>query len=150
MVNRIIDDVKITPLKIIEVPNGDVLHAMKASENSYDSFGEAYFSIIEFQAIKAWKRHHKMILNLIVPIGEVRFVLFDNRANHSSNGVFQQVVLSREYYYRLTIPPMIWVGFQGMHLNDSIILNIANIEHQASEVDKKEINEIDYDWEINL
>ena len=83
MGHGIIHDVTITPLKTFDVPNGDVLHAMKATEDSYESFGEAYFSTIKFQAIKAWKRHHKMILNLIVPSGEVRFILFDDRINNS-------------------------------------------------------------------
>jgi dTDP-4-dehydrorhamnose 3,5-epimerase len=145
-----IEGVMVTPLKIINVPGGDVLHAMKSSDPGYDGFGEAYFSTVELGATKAWKRHQKMTLNLVVPVGSVRFILFDDRSNASSYGWFQQVELSKEHYCRLTIPPMIWVGFQGIYDGVSTLLNIANIQHQVDEVDRKEMKEIEFDWELNL
>ena len=74
-----IKDVLLTQLDIIEVPNGRVFHALKNLDAGYNQFGEAYFSEIEPDKVKAWKRHRLMTLNLIVPIGEVRFVLFDDR-----------------------------------------------------------------------
>ena len=43
--------------------------------------------------------------------------------------------------------PMVWFGFQGRDKNESILLNIASIPHLPSEVDCKELNEIQFDWE---
>jgi dTDP-4-dehydrorhamnose 3,5-epimerase len=123
---------------------------MKSSDPGYDGFGEAYFSTIELGAIKAWKRHKKMTLNLVVPFGTIRFVLFDDRLGATSYGWFQQVELSKENFCRLTIPPMIWMGFQGIDDEVSTLLNIANIQHQLDEVDTKEIKEIDFNWRFNL
>ena len=77
--DSIITGVLQTPLKMIDVPGGDVLRAMKRSDLGYLGFGEAYFSTVELGAVKAWKRHRKMVLNLIVPIGAVRFVIYDDR-----------------------------------------------------------------------
>ena len=37
-------DILLTPLSRIETTGGDVLHAMKQSEEGYAGFGEAYFS----------------------------------------------------------------------------------------------------------
>ena len=141
---KMIKDVLITNQKIINVSEGNVMHAIKISDVGYIGFGEAYFSIINNGAIKAWKRHREMTLNLIVPLGEVRFVLYDNR--NSLNTQFQEVIISKKNYCRLTIPPMIWVGFQGLYENESLILNIADIEHDANEVDKKSIDHIVFDW----
>ncbi len=142
---RMIDGVKITPLAAISVPGGDVLHAMKSSDSGYVGFGEAYFSIIQSDVVKAWKRHRDMHLNLVVPVGEVKFVLFDDR-NIAGNGEFQEIILSRENYFRLTVPPMVWFGFQGLAHGDSMLLNMANIEHLPDEVDRKAIDQISYDW----
>ena len=144
-----IHDVLVTPLKIISVPNGDVMHAIKSSDDGYDNFGEAYFSTIYFGGIKAWKKHHRMTLNLVVPLGKVQFVIFDERRGSKSFGNFHKVILSAEQYYRLTVPPMLWVGFKGLDENTSIILNIANIEHSPSEVERKQIDEILFNWELN-
>jgi dTDP-4-dehydrorhamnose 3,5-epimerase len=140
-----IKDVVITKLSIIDTLGGGVImHAMKESSVGYTGFGEAYFSQVDKGAIKAWKRHKKMTLNLVVPVGEIRFVLFDDR--EISNAQFQEVVISKGDYCRLTVPPMIWMGFQGLLDGGSMLLNIANIEHDPNEVDRKEIDKINYDW----
>ena len=139
-----IDDVIITPLEIIETFGGNVMHAMKKNDLGYADFGEAYFSEIEKNIVKAWKRHREMTLNLIVPSGKIKFVLFDDRKG--SNNRFQEVIISKENYCRLTVPPMIWVGFKGLSSFKSILLNIASIPHNPKEVDKKEIDKIEFDW----
>ena len=138
----------ITPLDIIDTPGGNVMHAMKESSAGYLGFGEVYFSQVDKGIIKAWKRHKKMTLNLVVPVGKIRFVLFDNRK--LTNGSFQEVIISKDNYCRLTIPPMVWLGFQGLSDDGSMLLNIANIEHNPGEVDRLEVDKINYDWSINI
>tara|TARA_B110000008_G_scaffold266082_1_gene291879 strand:- start:645 stop:1076 length:432 start_codon:yes stop_codon:yes gene_type:complete len=142
-----INDVLITSLDIIKTPNGSVLHALKKNEKSFVGFGEAYFSEIEYNSVKAWKRHKEMTLNLCVPIGKIRFVLYDDR--NEQNCKYQEFVISKENYCRLTIPPMIWLGFQGLAKDASMLLNIANIMHNANEVDRKNIDEIQFDWRLD-
>jgi dTDP-4-dehydrorhamnose 3,5-epimerase len=140
-----IDGVLVTPLRIIDTPGGDVMHAMKQSDPGYIGFGEAYFSQVAHGAIKAWKRHREMTLNLVVPVGEVRFVLYDDQEDRQ---IFQELVLSPSNFSRLTVPPMVWVGFQGLSSEGSVVLNIANLEHDPLEADKQEISQIDYNWEV--
>ncbi len=139
-----IDGVLITPLDVIETAGGDVMHAIKKNDNGFVGFGEAYYSNVEFESIKAWKRHKDMTLNLTVPVGKIKFVLFDDRIE--SDKKFQEVIISIDNYCRLTVPPMIWMGFQGLSSSGSVVLNIADIIHQADESDRKNINELNYDW----
>ena len=89
-----INGVKTSSLSIIDTNGGDVMHAMKKSDEGYSGFGEAYFSKIEPASIKGWKRHTNMVLNLIVPIGSVRFVLYDDLKNQDGIDSFQEVILS--------------------------------------------------------
>jgi len=142
-----IKGVIISHLDVIDTPGGNVMHAMKETSAGYTGFGEAYFSQIDKGAIKAWKRHKKMTLNLVVPLGKIRFVLFDDR--EVSNTQFQEVIISKDNYCRLTIPPMVWMGFKSLSNEDSMLLNIANIEHDSNEVDRLEIDEINYNWSIS-
>lgn len=139
-----IKDVVITNLDVIDTPGGNVMHVIKENSNGFMGFGEAYFSWIDKDAIKAWKRHKTMTLNLVVPVGEIKFVLFDDR--NKSMMRFQEVVLSLENYRRLTVPPMIWIGFKGLLSEGSMLLNIANIRHDPEEIDRLEIEKINYDW----
>ena len=71
-----LDDILVTPLKRIPTVGGDVMHGLKKSDNGFNGFGEVYFSWVEQRAIKAWKCHQRITLNLLVPLGEVRFVFF--------------------------------------------------------------------------
>jgi dTDP-4-dehydrorhamnose 3,5-epimerase len=70
--------------------------------------------------------------------------LFDDREVSSTQ--FQEVIISKDNYCRLTVPPMIWMGFQGLSDSGSMLLNIANIEHDAHEVDKRNIEQIKFNW----
>ena len=142
-----IEDVLITPLDIIETSSGGVMHAMKKTNAGFFGFGEAYFSQVERGAIRGWKRHKEMVLNLIVPAGEIRFVLCDDR--EASNTQFQEVIISKDNYCRLTVPPLIWVGFQNLSEEMSTVLNIANIEHDSKEVERLEIDKIKFNWSID-
>jgi dTDP-4-dehydrorhamnose 3,5-epimerase len=149
MIKPTIEGIIVTPLNRISVPEGNVFHAMKRNDPGFSGFGEAYFSSIAKGAIKGWKRHKKMSLNLVVPVGAVRFVMFDDRDDSASYGIYQEVVLSKENYCRLTVPPMIWMGFQCVDEKTSIVLNIANIPHSQKEQDAKSIEEIEFDWSLN-
>jgi len=135
-----LDKIMITPLKRVAVSGGDVLHAMKNSDDGYVGFGEAYFSLVESGVVKAWKLHSQMTLNLVVPVGEVYFVFID------SNGYKREEKIGNGNYARLTVPPMIWFGFKGVSKGTSLLVNIADIEHSPDEVERKELSDIKYDW----
>ena len=134
------DKVILTALQQIHNPKGNVFHAMKKSDEGFYSFGEAYFSIIHQGDIKGWKQHKKMILNLIVPEGEIQFVLYNEK-----NKEFFTVTLSPENYKRLTVKPGVWMAFKGIK-DKNILLNLASIEHNPEEVVSLDLDRINYEW----
>ena len=136
------DGVILTPLKQIYNPKGDIFHAMKKSDDGFYGFGEAYFSTINKNDIKAWKKHTRMTLNLIVPVGKIEFVVYNENTKD-----FFSVVLSQENYQRLTVQPNLWMAFRGIDEN-SMLLNLASIEHDPSEAINIELDEIQYEWSV--
>jgi len=144
-----LQDLIITPLKRIAHPKGDIYHAMKSSDIGFVSFGEAYFSIISYDEIKGWKKHTQMVLNLVVPTGKVRFVIYDDRGDSNSFGEFFDVVLSSDNYSRITIPNGVWMAFEGVGKGLNMLLNIASIEHNPDESISCELSKISYSWQKN-
>ena len=134
------DGVTLTPLKQIEHPQGDISHAMKRSDVEFSGFGEAYFSTIKKGDIKGWKKHTEMVLNLIVPVGEIKFVIYNENTND-----FFSIQLSRSNYQRLTIRPNLWLAFKGIN-DENMLLNIASIEHNPNESISAELTSINYEW----
>lgn len=147
MGTELISGVTLHPLKIIEHPLGNVLHGMKASDPGFSGFGEAYFSTIKPGAIKGWKKHNQMTLNLIVPMGEIRFVVFDDRPDSPTQNQFFEVSLSQRNYQRLTVEPDLWVAFQGLKQGQNFLLNLASIEHDPRETTSCPLEAIAFDWE---
>ena len=81
-----------------------------------------------------------MTLNLVVPVGEIEFVVYNENKN-----TFFSVKLSQNNYQRLTINPDLWVAFRGIDENN-ILLNLASIEHDPKEAISKDLKSIKYEW----
>jgi len=125
---KLLQGVEITPLKQIFHEKGNVFHAMKASEKSFFEFGEAYFSSINYGDIKGWKKHTKMKMNIIVPVGSVKFYFYNEDVGKSNN-----VLVNSQNYCRLTVEPGVWMAFEGITKEMNLLLNIASIEHDPDE-----------------
>ena len=143
----IIQGISLTKLKIIDHPQGNIYHAMKKSDRGFTYFGEAYFSTILKNEVKGWKKNQKMTLNFIVPIGEVTFVLFDDRKNSITFNKKESVKISPSNYYRLTIPPKIWYAFKGHSSKSNLILNITDHEHQSDYILREKLDTFQFDWD---
>ena len=141
-----IDGMLLTPLKRVFHPSGDILHAMKASSPGFNGFGEAYFSIIQKDFIKGWKRHNRLTLNLVVPVGSIRFVIYDNRNAKKDTPEFFDVTINRDNYMRLTIPPGVWVCFKGLE-ESNLLMNIIAEEHDMAESDNIPLEDINFSFE---
>ena len=132
------DGITLTPLKRILHPKGDIFHAMKASDNGFSGFGEAYFSTVNQGEVKGWKKHTEMTLNLVVVTGEIKFVVYDDNS-------FYSVKLSKNNYQRLTVEPGLWLAFKGVSA-ENMLLNLASIEHNTNESENVDMYGFDYNW----
>lgn len=138
-----LSDILITPLAQIAAPGGPVLHAIKDTDPGFQYFGEAYFSIVNPKAIKAWKRHKRMVMNLIVPVGQIKIVFCSDDLKK-----FRVEKIGADRYARITVPPGVFFGFQSLSTENSLILNIASLSHQPTEVERLDISCIKFDWNI--
>ena len=142
------EGVALHPLKQFSVPKGDVFHALKSTDEGYVGFGEVYLSHIKQGEAKGWKRHNRMTLNLIVVSGAIRFTVFDDRENSKTCGQFRDFILSpATNYQRLTVSPGLWLAFQGLGEDVSILMNIIPEPHDATETDSRALAEIPFDFQ---
>ena len=141
-----LEGVSLKPLKKVLNEKGDIFHALKSTDEIFISFGEAYFSNVNHGAIKGWKKHNKMILNLVVPVGQIKFVLYDDREFSTTFKEFWEVEIGEANYQRLSVPTGIFMSFQGIGLHRNMLLNIASIPHDPAESVNKELSDISYSW----
>ena len=144
------EGVVLHPLRQISVPKGDLWHAFKATDEGFVGFGEAYFTQIEPHQIKGWKRHNSYVLNIVVVVGAVKFVIYDDRPNSKTKGEFFEVVISpKDNYQRLTVAPGLWMAFAGADPSQtSMLMDLIPEVHDPQESDKRELDEINYDFSV--
>ncbi len=145
-----IDGVKIVPLRQIPDERGKVMHMLRAGAEHFSAFGEIYFSMVYPGAVKAWHLHRRMTLNYAVPIGRIKFVLYDDRAESPTKGEIQEIFLGPDSYQLVVVPPGIWNGFKGIAAEPALVANCASIPHDPTEIERCEPLDgpIPYDWEI--
>lgn len=131
-----IPGVQYTTIDPIVNPKGNILHALKKSDDTFSEFGEAYFTSVYKAEVKGWKKHKLMIMNLFVPVGKATFFLHDEFL-----GITESYEIGEKNYGRLTVPAGVWVAFRG-ELEKNLILNIASIEHDPNESEDKDISSL--------
>ncbi len=144
----LIEGVKITPLKIISDDRGSVMHMMRSDSPIFENFGEIYFSTIYHESIKAWHLHKEATLNYACVFGKVKLILFDEREKSKTFSKYQEIELSPQNYFLVTIPPNIWNGFKGLGNDHSIIANCLNQPHDENEMVRRDPfdKKFKYNW----
>ena len=143
-----IEGVVLTKKKQYQDERGKIMHMMRNDDRMFKKFGEVYFSSVFENQVKAWHLHKKMTLNYVAVVGKVKFVLYDDRKNSKTFGNIQEIILSCENYFLLTVPPLVWNGFKSADNNSAIISNCSDIPHDPNEIVRKNFNDdyFPYDW----
>jgi len=146
-----IQNISVTPLRIIEDDRGSVMHMLRSDAPHFEKFGEIYFSITLPKKIKAWKRHTKMTLNLAVPHGRIRLVVYDDRSSNNANQKIHEFILGpNDNYALIKIPSMVWFGFQNIGGTEALLANCASIPHEPGESEQRDLKEapVEFDWTV--
>ncbi len=144
--DKIIEGVLFSPVKKINHENGDLFHIIRNFDKGFSGFGEVYVSTINYSEIKAWKKHVEMTVNMVVPCGRVKMIIFDDRPHSTTYGLFNEFIMSIDNYFRLTIPPNLLYGFMGLDKTINMIINVANIPHNPNEQINYNKNYLNYNW----
>ena len=132
-----------TDLNIIKTDSGSVYHGLKNTDIGFNKFGEVYFSSIKPKSVKAWKLHKKMTLNIVVPVGKVRFALFDDTEKK-----MVEVKIGQNDYKLLTIKPNTWYGFQGISNEISLVANLTDMRHDEKEMSRQSDDFFPFNWSV--
>lgn len=127
-------EVSLIPLEKITGSKGSVFHIIK---NPRLKINEVYVSTVDQKAVKGWKKHLKMTLNLVVIKGDVKFTIRKNSKTY-------QYTIGDSNYCRLVVNPNCWVCFEGVG-EENIIINCADLKHDPSETETKPFEGYDED-----
>lgn len=113
-------------IKNINKYNGNVIPIIKNNDFINFKFGEAYFSTIHPNVIKAWHLHKKISVVYSVIFGSVLSVFYDARKHSKTNGQIKLIYTNTENRFLIKVPKNIWVGFKCLGKKTAIISNITS------------------------
>jgi len=145
-----IEGVKLKPLLQLPDERGKVLHMLRVDDPNFERFGEIYFSIVYPGAIKAWHLHREMALNYAVPVGNIKMVLYDDRAGSATKGELMELFLGPDNYQLVHVPVGVWNGFKGLGSTPALVANCATTPHHQEEIERMNpfSTAIPYDWTL--
>ncbi len=146
---------KITGVKIIKRAQiiderGKIKKMLRNDDKDFTKFGEIYFSFVNPNKVKAWHLHKFMTLNYIAVSGNIKLVLYDDRKDSKTKGILEEIILSDENHFLVSIPPMIWNGFCSTNKNSAILANCSDIPHDKGEIIRipHNDNRVPYEWKF--
>lgn len=144
-----IHGVTLSPLPQFTNELGTVSRMLRATDPVFQKFGEVYFSSVPVGVRKDWRLHRSMTMHLAVPVGTVRFVLFDSREHSPTKGTLVDYELGASNYQLLTVPNGIWMTFGNRHSEPALVANCATEPHNPDEVERRATDDppVAFTWE---
>lgn len=141
-----IQGVLLTPKKVVGDDRGQVMHVLRSDDPNFIAFGEAYISEIFARVTKGWKLHTLSTSNMVVPVGEVRFVMYDTREESPTFGKFDDVTIGDKNYQLLTIPPHVVYAWRNVRDTTAVVLNCATELWSPNESSNLPLETYPFEW----
>jgi dTDP-4-dehydrorhamnose 3,5-epimerase len=150
MAKQMIDGVRVKQLKVIPDERGRLMEMLRADDGLFIKFGQVYMTTVYPGVVKAWHYHKKQHDSFVVVRGMLKLVLFDNRDNSPTKGLVNEFFMGDHQQILVQIPPMVYHGFKGISVEETIVINTPTEVYNYAEPDEFRIpahtKDIPYDW----
>jgi len=149
-----IHGVRVKRLTRIPDERGTLMEVLRADEDFFERFGQAYVTSVYPGVVKAWHCHRKQTDHFCVVSGMIKLVLADIRADSPTRGVIQEFFLGDDNPLLVKIPPGVHHGMKGLGEPRVIALNIPTVPYDHTTPDEIRLPwnspEIPYDWNVTF
>ena len=145
-----IKDVKIKELRVVPDERGRLMEILRADDEIFQKFGQAYLTTAYPGVVKGWHYHKKQTDNFVVVSGMMKVVLYDGRRSSPTHGEVNEFFMGVHNPILLQIPPLVFHGFKCVSETESLVINIPTEVYNYKEPDEFRVhphqNDIPYDW----
>ncbi|MCZ7585466.1 MAG: dTDP-4-dehydrorhamnose 3,5-epimerase family protein [Deltaproteobacteria bacterium] len=160
MAKRLIEGIKIKPLKVIPDERGRLMEILRRDDEVFEQFGQVYMTVAYPGVVKGWHYHRLQTDHFAVVRGMIKLVCWDGRdaalgygyegetsptANHVNEffmGVHNPILVK--------IPTMVMHGFKAVGTEEAIVINVPTEPYRYDDPDEYRVpphdNSIPYDW----
>jgi len=145
-----IDGVQTKTLRVIPDERGRLMEILRCDDPIFRQFGQVYMTSVYPGAVKAWHYHKLQYDHLAVVKGMLKLVLYDARPGSATLGQLQELFIGDQNPLLVQIPPMVYHGFKGIGLDETLVINCTTEPYNRAEPDEYRLDphtpQIPYDW----
>jgi dTDP-4-dehydrorhamnose 3,5-epimerase len=145
-----IDGVKTKTLRVLPDERGRLMEILRADDELFEQFGQAYMTTAYPGVVKAWHLHKVQIDYFCVVHGMMKIALYDAREDSPTHGEVNEFFLGEHRPLVLRIPAGVYHGFKCISEHEAICLNLPTRVYDYADPDEYRLpahtDAIPYDW----
>ena len=145
-----IDGVVVKKLRVIPDERGRLMEILRADDDLFEKFGQAYITTGYPGVVKGWHYHKKQVDHFCVVKGMMKVVLYDARDGSPTKGEVNEFFMGEHNPMLLKIPRLVYHGFKTISDTEAVCLNLPTEPYKYSEPDEFRVpahdKSIPYDW----
>lgn len=145
-----IEGVQTKQLKVIPDERGRLMEILRADEELFIKFGQAYITTAYPGVVKAWHYHQNQTDHFVVLRGMMKIVLYDARKDSSTYKSVNEFFMGDHNALLLQIPNLVYHGFKCIGETEAMVLNLPTEVYDHQNPDEYRVdpyhNDIPYDW----
>jgi len=146
----LIHGVIIKQLKVIPDERGRLMEILRADDEIFERFGQAYLTTAYPGVVKGW-HYHKIQDDLLVVVhGMMKIVLYDPRNDSPTKGKINEFFVGVLNPLLLRVPHLVYHGFKCISDHEAIVINFPTEVFRYDNPDEYRLDahtsEIPYDW----
>lgn len=147
-----IDGVVIKNLKRVVDERGWLMEILRADDELYTTFGQAYVSATYPGVVKAWHYHKAQIDHFACVAGMVKLVLVDTRPGSPTEGAVNEFFIGTLNPLLVQVPNLVYHGWKCISEETSLVVNVPSVPYAYDDPDEFRIEAhgtLPYDWSRN-
>lgn len=147
---KLIHGVRTKQLKVIPDERGRLMEILRADDDLFIQFGQAYVTAAYPGVVKAWHYHRHQIDHFMVLKGMMKVVLYDARPDSPTHNTVNEFFMGDHNPMLLQIPNLVYHGFKCIGETEALVLNLPTEVYNYDDPDEYRVdphdNDIPYDW----
>jgi dTDP-4-dehydrorhamnose 3,5-epimerase len=131
---------------------GRLMEILRADDELFSKFGQAYMTTTNPGVVKAWHLHKRQTDNIVCVKGTIKLAIYDEREDSSTRGEINEYAVGEHKPMLIQIPAGVYHGWLCVSDSEAIVINCPTETYDAKNPDEYRLPydspEIPYDWEI--
>lgn len=144
-----IHDVRTRALRMIPDERGFLLEMLRADDELFTKFGQAYVSATYPGVVKAWHYHKTQVDHFVCVAGMIKLVLVDTREGSPTRGAVNEFFLGTQNPTLVQVPNLVYHGWKCISDEMSLVVNVPTEPYHYTEPDEFRLEPhgtLPYDW----